>query len=36
MSLSPRPLKLPMPENCQFKPTVPNEAALMMLLLLML
>ena len=27
MSDSPRPLKLPMPENCQFKPTAPNAAA---------
>jgi hypothetical protein len=26
-SLSPRPLKLPTPENCQFKPTVPMKAA---------
>src|SRR6185436_13249092 len=32
-SLSPRPLKLPTPENCQFKPTVPRNAALVMLLL---
>jgi hypothetical protein len=27
MSLSPRPLKLPTPENCQFKPTVPHEGS---------
>src|SRR5262245_28426310 len=27
MSLSPRLLKLPTPENCQFKPTVPMKAA---------
>jgi hypothetical protein len=27
MSDSPRPLKLPMPENCQFNPTVPMKAA---------
>ena len=25
MSLSPRLLKLPTPENCQFKPTVPMK-----------
>jgi len=27
MSLVPRLLKLPTPENCQFKPTVPIKAA---------
>jgi hypothetical protein len=27
MSLSLAPLKLPMPENCQFRPTVPMKAA---------
>jgi len=34
MSVSPRLLKLPMPENCQFNPTVPSEAEPAMLLLL--
>ena len=31
----PRPLKSPMPENCQFNPTVPSEAEPAMLLLLL-
>jgi len=34
MSLSPRPLKLPTPENCQFKPTAPIKAAPVIWLLL--
>jgi hypothetical protein len=34
MSVSPRRLKLPVPENCQFNPTAPSEAEPVMLLLL--
>jgi hypothetical protein len=35
MSLSPLPLKLPMPENFQSRPTAPMKAAPVIWLLLM-